>query len=87
MAIERWLYISRRSFLTERRVYIILGLCLLFPTPYIAMRIWTLLVKPMLVADAIMATLFGVICFVSTTVAYFKVFQIIRQHQMEVLAH
>ena len=87
MAIERWLYISRRSFLTERRVYIILGLCLLFPTPYIAMRIWTLLVKPMLVADAIMATLFGVICFVSTTVAYFKVFQIIRRHQMEVLAH
>ena len=87
MAIERWLHISRRSFLTVRRVYIILSACFVVPMPFFAERIWSLLVKPLTVADAVMASVFGVICFVSTAVAYFKVFQIIRRHQMEVHAH
>ena len=87
MAIERWLHISCRSFLTLRRVYIILSACLVVPTPFFAERIWSLLVKPLTVADAVMTSLFGVICFLSTAMAYFKVFQIIRRHQMEVHEH
>lgn len=87
MAIERWLHIKRRSFITVRRVYIILIVCLIAPTPFLAVRFWSLLEKPLPLADAIMASVFGVVCFVATTVAYFKVFQINRRHQIEVHAH
>ena len=87
MAVERWLLMSRRR-LTVRQVYIILGVFLLIPIPYMALRrlpgmkaYFDIPTIPILMAGYI-----GLCCFVVSYVAYFKVFRIIRQHKQQVLA-
>ena len=85
IAVERWLHMSRRSFLTVRRVVII----------YITSAVLLIVFVPWLVYSIIYNTEYirvlvfilfsgAALCFVLTIFAYFKVFQIIRQHQSQV---
>ena len=86
MAVERWLLMSRKR-LTVRQVYIILGVFLLIPIPYMVLRrlpgmkaYFDIPIVP------ILEGCIGLCCFVTSSVAYFKVFRIIRQHKQQVHA-
>ena len=85
IAVERWLHMSRRSLLTVRRVAII----------YITSAVLLIVFVPWLVYSIIYNTEYirvlvfilfsgAALCFVLTIFAYFKVFQIIREHQCQV---
>ena len=80
MSIERWLHMSRRSLVTSRRGCLTVAVVLLIPTPLVVLEAvdkterW--------VNTAIAAFMF--VCFFTTSVSYFKVFRIIRQHQQQV---
>ena len=87
MAVERWLLMSRRR-LTIRRVYIIQGVLLFLAIPYMAVRrlpgmkaYFDRALVP------IMDGSIGLCCLVISSVAYFKVFRIIRQHKQQVHAN
>ena len=79
MSIERWLLMTHRSVLTVRRVsYIVVVL--------------SLLMLPSLVFPYGKGSNYSVIslvtcCLIVTTVAYFKVFRIIRRHQLQIQAN
>ena len=86
MAVERWLLMSHRR-LTVRQVYIILGVFLLIPIPYMVLRrlpgmeqYFDIPIVPIMEGSA------GTCCFLISSVAYFKVFRIIRQHKQQVHA-
>lgn len=74
MSIERWLHMSRRSLITKGRVCKIFGVFLLLPVFYLAFR----------PVSNVLIFFFGILCFVLTSVAYYKVFKIVRQHQQQV---
>ena len=89
MSIERWLYMARSSLLTVHRVIVVLGLLVLLPIP--------ISVTPLLshsrenecvpnVAEIVMECI-SLLCCVAISVAYFKVFKIIRSHQNQVQAN
>lgn len=87
MAVERWLLMSRRR-LTVRRVYIIQGVLLLIPIPYMALRRLPGMNAYFVTAIVhIMEGSIGLFCLVVSSVAYFKVFRIIRQHKQQVHAN
>ena len=65
MSIERWLHISYRSLVTVRRAYIAVGVLLPLPIPLAVCR-------------ALTSAFFLLFCLVITSVAYVKVFRIIR---------
>lgn len=88
MAIERWLHMARSSLLTVRRVCFIFGLLILVPVP-IAVAASSSLRRSRqnkcLSSEVDIATEFlALLCCVATSVAYFKVFRIIRAHQNHV---
>ena len=94
MSIERWLHMSRRSFLTVRRVcYLVAALFLLF-IPLLVIRVTSILntiylpecdVSSMPEFD-ISSMSFLLFCLIVASIAYFKVFQIIRNHQQQIQA-
>jgi len=85
MSIERWWHMSRRSLVSPRRVlitFIVLFLirvplvvfsALNFTTPERSRRDWRVTIAALML-----------FCYLTTSVAYFKVFRIIRQHQQQV---
>lgn len=79
MSIERWLHMTRRSVLTAHRVnYIVVMLSLLM---------LPLLVFPNGPGSYFIIILLVSCCFIVTSVAYFKVFRIIRRHQLQIQAN
>ena len=85
MSIERWLHMSARRYLvTSRRVRFTLIGVFLLPIPAPIFRSFQLLKGSHgLVLNIIsIAVLF--VCLFATSVAYFKVFRIIRHHQQQV---
>ena len=79
MSIERWLIMSRRALLTARRVsliVVVLSFLLLPSAIYVNGQGSHLAVSSL--------TLF---CAIVTSVAYFKVFRIIRRHQQQIQAN
>ncbi len=86
MAVERWLLMSHRR-LTARRVYIIQGVFLLIPIPYMALRRLPGM-KPYfdIPIVPVMEGCIGLCCLEISSVAYFKVFRIIRQHKQQIHA-
>ncbi|KAJ7353775.1 hypothetical protein OS493_032360 [Desmophyllum pertusum] len=87
MAVERWLLMSRRR-LTVRRVYIIQGVFLFIPVPYMALRRLPGMKKYFDIPIVpIMEGFIGICCFAISTLAYFKVFRIIRRHKQQVHAN
>ena len=87
MAVERWLHMSRRSLITVRRVVIIEAALVTLPVPYMAARGLPGMEK-LFDTDVPIASMFegvtGFGCFAISSLAYFKVFRIIRQHQQQI---
>ena len=87
MAVERWLHMACRSLLTVRRLYMVIAIVLIFPIPLVAFRLRkaTDCYQP-LDTDAMM-TVIATVCLSITSVAYFKVYQIILRHKHQVQAN
>ena len=84
MSIERWLHMTHRSLLTSRRGYLTAVISLLVPVPLVTLQALNLITKKMeLETNAAMGA-YALSCYFATSVAYFKVFRIIRQHQQQI---
>ena len=84
MSIERWLHMTHRSLLTSRRGYLTAVISLLVPIPLVTLQALNLITKKMeLETNAAMGA-YALSCYFATSVAYFKVFRIIRQHQQQI---
>ena len=87
MSVERLLHMSRRSLTTSHRRYYAAIVILLFPIP--SLVVYSLALKE----PAFWNTLFKVtiakfsFCYVTISFAYFKVYQIIRRHQLQTQAN
>ena len=80
MSIEQWLHISYRSLVTVRRAYIAVGVLLPLPIPLALCRA----LYPFNIAVNVTSAFYLLFCLVITSVAYFKVFRIIRTHQQQI---
>ena len=80
MSVERWLHMSRRSLVTVRRTYIAIAVLLLLPIPFAVCRV----LIPFNIAVNVANSLSLIFCLFITSLAYFKVFQIIRAHQQQI---
>lgn len=79
MSIERWLHMTSQSGLTVRRVSFIAVILALLMLP--------LLVFPYERGSNFIIILLVPCCIIITSVAYFKVFRIIRRHQLQIEAN
>ena len=87
LAIERWLHMARSSFITVRRACFVVVFILILPIPLVAFRTLHNIKKTyQLEADLSSITVL-VLCLIGTSVAYFKVFLIIRRHQQRIQAN
>ena len=87
MSIERWLHMTRRSLVTVRRVLIITAVMLLLPIPLAVYRVLSFTTgTQILTLDIYFVSIF-LCCILVTSVAYFKVFRIIRRHQQQIQAN
>ena len=87
MSIERWLHMARRSLISVRRACVIVVFFFLLPIPITVYRVFQRLKRaPTTVADVISSSLVPFLLTVSS-VAYFKVFRIIRRHQQRIQAN
>ena len=88
MSIERWLHMSaRRSLVTSRRVRFTLISLFLLPIPAPIFRSFQLLKGSHGLVLNIISAAVLFLCLFTTSVAYFKVFRIIRHHQQQVRTH
>ena len=83
MSIEWWLHMSRRSLITVRRLYHIFAVLFFLPIPLAVYRVEDIGNR----AFNIVGMLDLVLCLCITSVAYFKVFRIIRRHQQQIHAN
>ena len=84
-AVERWLHMSRRSLLTVRRVVILYISIAALLIPIVACYIYGRYNTDDVFGEAgVIFAFAAVLCFVLSIFAYFKVFQIIREHQSQV---
>lgn len=87
MAVERWLHMSRRSLITARRAFYIYGVLALLPLLYLGGRLWLLSIQSYRkIWEPLLLGIFSTVCFVTTSLSYFKVFQIIRHQQRQIQA-
>ena len=84
MSVERWLHMTRRSLLTSRRGYRFAVLSLLAPVPLITLQGLNLITGKMEMETNVAIGAYGLSCYLATSVAYFKAFRIIRQHQQQI---
>ncbi|XP_078373345.1 putative G-protein coupled receptor 45 [Oculina patagonica] len=85
IAVERWLHMSRRSLLTVRRVVIIYIMFVVLLIVFFSCGLYGRYYMSELVSVTFVIFLLGaVLCFVLHIFAYFKVFQIVREHQSQV---
>ena len=79
---------SRRSLVTAHRGYLIIAIVLVLPIPLVAARLFSDVKYETYSPEVYTTTLaLMLVCFVTTSFAYFKVYQIIRQHQQQVQEH
>ena len=71
---------SYRSLVTVRRAYIAVGVLLPLPIPLAVCRA----LYPFNIAVNVTSAFYLLFCLVITSVAYFKVFRIIRAHQQQI---
>ncbi|XP_078344062.1 uncharacterized protein LOC144629717 [Oculina patagonica] len=83
MSIERWLHMSRRSLVTVRRASFMVAVILLIPMPLAVTHVQEFSI--FLVRVVVISIL--LFCLSLTSVAYFKVFRIIRLHQQQIHAN
>ena len=88
MSIERWLHMTRRSFLTVRRVYYTVAGLFLLQIPFVVHRVLSIHNSTIYVLEVDIASIsFLFFCLIVTSTAYFKVFRIIRSHQQQIQAN
>ena len=87
MAVGRWLHMSRRSLVTSRRGCLTLTVVLLVPIPLVVVQVVDFVKGKTGLELSITAYAVMLFCFLTTFVAYFKVFRIIRQHQQQVMGN
>ena len=88
MAIERWLHMARRTFLTVRRIYFIVAvISALLMIPFAVFHFLRVFNNMYRLATVITFFFVFLFCTISTTIAYFKVFQIIRGHKRQIRAN
>ena len=88
MSIERWLHMSRRSWITVRRTYIITAVLTVVPLTLTVFRATQIITRDRFTREINTAfLLFTLLCLTITTVAYFKLFRIIRRHQQQIQAN
>lgn len=89
MAVERWLHMSRRTLITVRRVYIIETVLLTVPIPHMALRRLPGMEEHfnILPITTIIEGVMGFSCLAVSSLAYFKVFRIIRSQQRQIRAN
>ena len=88
MSIERWLHMSRRSWITVRRTYIITAVLTVVPLTLTVCRATQIITRDSFTREINTAfVLFALLCLTITTVAYFKLFRIIRRHQQQIQAN
>ena len=84
MSIERWLHMTRRSLVTSCRGSLIAAVSLVIPIPFtVLLAIYFFSESFKLEAGTAMGV-YLLSCYLATTVAYFKVFHKIRQHQQQI---
>lgn len=83
MSIERWLHMSRQLLLTVRRLHRIMVVLLFIPIPFVVYRFQEITRFAYLFASVA----FVLLCLSVTSVAYFKVFRIIRRHQQQICSN
>ena len=84
MAVERWLHMTRRSKLTSRRRYIVVIAILMLPLPAAIFRSLESMEGRLARKSNITIIALGMVCFLTTFVAYFQVLRIIRRHRQRV---
>ena len=85
LSIERWLHMSRRTFMTPRRRYLAVALLLVVPALLLVSNVVQYLrIRKLDVALTIINVVVIVICYLITSFAYYKLYRIIRQHQQQV---
>ncbi|CAH3163006.1 unnamed protein product [Pocillopora meandrina] len=86
MSIERWLYMSRGSFITCRRRYFALIVVLFLPVPTVVILV---LIHQNFryrkIYEVIIITQFS-FCYTIVLFAYYKVYKIIRRHEQQIKA-
>jgi len=88
ISIERWLHMYRRSLVTAHRGYFTVATVLIIPIPLVVIRLFDDL-EPETYRSGVYTTMLILMlfCFVITSFAYFKVYQVIRHHQRQVQEH
>ena len=84
LSVERWLHMTHRSLLTSRRGYLTAVISLLVPVPLVTLQALNLITKKMKLETNAAMGAYGLSCYLATSVAYFKVFRIIRQRQQQI---
>ena len=84
MSIERWLHMTRRSSITSRRGCLIAALSLVVPIPFVVLQGIYFYKDSFKLEVGTTMGVYLLSCYLATTVAYFKVFRIIRQHQQQI---
>ena len=87
MSVERWLHMTRRSFLTVHRVYYPVAGLFLLQIPLVVYRVLSVHNNTIYLPQLDTASMsFLLFCLIVTSTAYFKVFRIIRSHQQQIQA-
>lgn len=85
IAIERWLYMTRRRWMNSTRVWKLLVVLLILPVPITAYRTLYILREGFCHSANMLAFICLLLfCFLTTTLTYLQVFRIIRRHQLRV---
>ena len=88
ISIERWLHMYRRSLVTAQRGYLTIAIGLVLPVPLVSVRLFSDVKYEIYSRDVYTTILVLMLfCFVTTSFAYFKVYQLIRQRQQQVQGH
>ena len=87
MAVERWLHMARRTLLTVRRIHFIMLAVSLLLIPFAFFHALRIFNDTYRLATAITFFFVFLFCTISKTIAYFKVFQIIRSHKRQIRAN
>ena len=82
MSVERWLHMTRRSLLTVRRTYAITSVLTALPIALAVNHVITALKGTEY--DHTPYIVFLISCLIVTSIAYFKLFRIIRRHQQQI---
>ncbi|CAH3027734.1 unnamed protein product, partial [Porites evermanni] len=84
MSVGRWLHMTHRSLLTSRRGYLTAVISLLVPIPLVTLQVFNFIEERLVLEANAISGVYTLSCYLATSVAYFKVFRIIRQHQQQI---